>query len=91
MAKTKTITTRTRTAPKVPKPGNEPFLFVRILDKADDIGRGIKSLENAAEGAFIDSNATTAINWMLEHLERDHDELRAMLQEAHVANGGPNV
>jgi hypothetical protein len=88
MAKAKTIT---RGKGRIVAASKPSIPFVQIIDKADDLGRGIKALENAAEGAFIDSAGTTAINWMLEHLEREFSELRAMLKEAHVANGGAHV
>lgn len=90
MAKAKT-TTRGKARAAAPGPKAEPFPFVSILDKAHDVGRGIKSLENAAEGALIDSDGSAAINWMLEHLEREHNELVAMLKAVHAANGGANV
>lgn len=88
MAKAKTTTRgkgRTvtgHTTPAVPS-------IIQMLDKAADLGRGIKALENAADGAFLDHAGSSAINWMLEHLEREHGELVAMLEAARVANGGP--
>lgn len=92
MAKRKSNTrgksARTRAAAKEAR----PVFPVAILDKADDLKNGIKALENAAEGAFVDRDGTTAINWMLDHLEREHGELVAMLETFHAAyKGGANV
>jgi hypothetical protein len=85
MAKAKTITTRTRKAPVQPTAQKDPFPFVRILDKASDVRRGIKALENAADGAFLDHDGSESIGWMLEHLEREHEELRGLLRDFHEA------
>lgn len=86
MAKAKTITPRTRNAPMQPAMPKDPYPFVRILDKASDVRRGIKALENAADGAFLDHDSSESIGWMLGHLEREYEELRGMLSEFHEAS-----
>ena len=58
--------------------------MVKILDKADDVRRGLHSLGNAVEGGLVDADTASALNWMLDHLAREHAELMGMLKTTHA-------
>lgn len=80
----KSHTVTGRIAPTAPS-------IIQMLDKAGELGRGIRALENAADGAFLDLPGSEAIGWMIDHLSREHGELVAMLQAANTAKGVVHV